>query len=76
MTEKKITVALLSGGISSERDVSITSGNQVFEALDKVNKQKFDQKIIGLEKTNYKKESSPSFENKSEDSERIVQVTK
>ena len=35
MTEKKITVALLSGGISSERKVSIDSGNQVYEALDK-----------------------------------------
>lgn len=35
MTEKKLTVALLSGGISSEREVSIKSGNQVFEALDK-----------------------------------------
>jgi D-alanine-D-alanine ligase len=32
---KKITVALLSGGISSERKVSIKSGNQVFKALDK-----------------------------------------
>jgi D-alanine-D-alanine ligase len=31
---KKLTLALLSGGISSERDVSIASGNQVFEALD------------------------------------------
>ncbi|CAB5133636.1 D-alanine--D-alanine ligase (EC [Olavius algarvensis associated proteobacterium Delta 3] len=31
----KLTVALLSGGISSEREVSINSGNQVFEALDK-----------------------------------------
>lgn len=31
----KITVALLSGGISSERDVSIKSGDQVFEFLDK-----------------------------------------
>jgi D-alanine-D-alanine ligase len=35
MTIKKLTVALLSGGISSEREVSIKSGNQVFEALDK-----------------------------------------
>jgi D-alanine-D-alanine ligase len=33
---KKITVALLSGGISSERKVSIKSGNQVFNALDKI----------------------------------------
>ncbi|MDX9817909.1 MAG: D-alanine--D-alanine ligase [Desulfococcus multivorans] len=32
---KKLTIALLSGGISSERDVSLKSGNQVFEALDK-----------------------------------------
>jgi D-alanine-D-alanine ligase len=31
----KLKVALLSGGISSERDVSIKSGNQVYEALDK-----------------------------------------
>lgn len=32
---KKLRLALLSGGISSEREVSINSGNQVFEALDK-----------------------------------------
>jgi len=32
---KKLTVALLSGGISSEREVSLNSGNQVHEALDK-----------------------------------------
>ena len=32
---KKITVALLSGGISSEREVSKKSGDQVFDALDK-----------------------------------------
>jgi len=31
---KKLTLALLSGGTSSERDVSIASGNQVYEALD------------------------------------------
>ncbi len=31
---KKLTIALLSGGISSEREVSINSGNQVYEALD------------------------------------------
>jgi D-alanine-D-alanine ligase len=31
----KITVALLSGGISSEREVSLNSGNQVYDALDK-----------------------------------------
>lgn len=30
----KQTIALLSGGISSEREVSIASGNQVYEALD------------------------------------------
>jgi D-alanine-D-alanine ligase len=30
----KLNLALLSGGISSEREVSINSGNQVFEALD------------------------------------------
>jgi len=32
---KKLRIALLSGGISSERDVSLNSGRQVFEALDK-----------------------------------------
>ena len=32
---KKLTVALLAGGISSEREVSLQSGDQVFEALDK-----------------------------------------
>lgn len=32
---KKTTLALLSGGASSEREVSINGGNQVFEALDK-----------------------------------------
>ena len=32
---KKLTLALLYGGISSEREVSINSGNQVFDALDK-----------------------------------------
>jgi D-alanine-D-alanine ligase len=31
---KKLTIALLSGGISSEREVSISSGDQVYEALD------------------------------------------
>jgi D-alanine-D-alanine ligase len=31
----KRVIALLSGGISSEREVSLSSGNQVFEALDK-----------------------------------------
>ncbi len=32
---KKIRLALLSGGISSEREVSLNSGKQVLEALDK-----------------------------------------
>ena len=32
---QKLTIALLSGGISSEREVSLNSGKQVFEALDK-----------------------------------------
>ncbi len=32
---KKIRLALLSGGISSEREVSLSSGKQVFDALDK-----------------------------------------
>ena len=36
---KKLTLALLYGGISSEREVSINSGNQVYEALDK---EKYD----------------------------------
>ena len=36
---KKLTVALLSGGISSEREVSLNSGKQVYEALDK---EKYD----------------------------------
>jgi D-alanine-D-alanine ligase len=36
---KKTRVALLSGGVSSERAVSLESGNQVFAALDK---QKYD----------------------------------
>ena len=31
----KISLALLSGGVSSERQVSLNSGSQVFEALDK-----------------------------------------
>ncbi|MEN8245935.1 MAG: D-alanine--D-alanine ligase [Thermodesulfobacteriota bacterium] len=31
----KLNLALLSGGISSEREVSLNSGDQVFEALDK-----------------------------------------
>lgn len=36
---KKMTIALLSGGISSEREVSLNSGDQVYEAL---NKEKYD----------------------------------
>jgi len=32
---KKLSIALISGGISSEREVSINSGKQVYEALDK-----------------------------------------
>ena len=32
---KKLNLALLSGGISSEREVSLHSGEQVYEALDK-----------------------------------------
>ncbi len=35
----KLRVALLSGGISSEREVSLNSGKQVYEALDK---EKYD----------------------------------
>jgi D-alanine-D-alanine ligase len=35
METKKLTLALLSGGKSAERDVSLASGDQVFEALDK-----------------------------------------
>lgn len=35
----RLTVALLSGGVSSERDVSLKSGQQVYEALDK---EKYD----------------------------------
>ncbi len=31
----KLTIALLAGGTSSEREVSLNSGRQVFEALDK-----------------------------------------
>jgi D-alanine-D-alanine ligase len=31
----KLTVALLSGGVSSEREVSLSGGAQVYEALDK-----------------------------------------
>ena len=36
---QKLTLALLSGGISSEREVSLNSGKQVYEALDK---EKYD----------------------------------
>ncbi len=32
---KKLTIALLMGGASSEREVSLKSGNQVYNALDK-----------------------------------------
>ncbi|WP_321493457.1 D-alanine--D-alanine ligase [uncultured Desulfobacter sp.] len=38
---KKIRLALLSGGVSTEREVSLNSGNQVFAALDK---EKYDIK--------------------------------
>ncbi|UCD80739.1 MAG: D-alanine--D-alanine ligase [Desulfobacterales bacterium] len=43
---KKLTVALLAGGISSEREVSLHSGEQVYEALDKnkYNIVKYDPK--------------------------------
>jgi D-alanine-D-alanine ligase len=43
---KKLTIALLSGGISSEREVSIASGNQVYDALDhnKYNVIRYDPK--------------------------------
>jgi D-alanine-D-alanine ligase len=33
--QKRITVALLSGGTSTEREVSLASGSQVYDALDK-----------------------------------------
>ena len=32
---EKMTIALLAGGVSSEREVSLNSGDQVYEALDK-----------------------------------------
>ena len=35
MEQKKMTVALLAGGKSAEREVSLKSGEQVFRALDK-----------------------------------------
>jgi len=38
---KKIRLALLSGGVSTEREVSLNSGDQVFDALDK---EKYDIK--------------------------------
>ena len=43
---EKLTIALLSGGISSEREVSISSGDQVYEALDhnKYNIIRYDPK--------------------------------
>ena len=43
---KKLTLALISGGISSEREVSLNSGNQVYEALDKAkyNIMRYDPK--------------------------------
>ncbi len=42
----KKNIALLSGGISSERQVSLSSGEQVFQALDKekYNVQRYDTK--------------------------------
>jgi D-alanine-D-alanine ligase len=44
---KKINLALLSGGISSEREVSLNSGNQVYDALDKekYNIMRYDPKV-------------------------------
>jgi D-alanine-D-alanine ligase len=43
---KKLNLALLSGGVSSEREVSISSGGQVYEALnkEKYNILKYDPK--------------------------------
>ncbi|MFC1886618.1 D-alanine--D-alanine ligase [Thermodesulfobacteriota bacterium] len=43
---KKLTIALLSGGISSEREVSLDGGDQVFEALsrDKFRVIRYDPK--------------------------------
>lgn len=35
MIEKKIKIALLSGGISGEREISLKTGGKIFEALDK-----------------------------------------
>ncbi len=44
--KKKINVALLSGGRSSEREVSLSGGDQVYEALDKTryNIRRYDPK--------------------------------
>lgn len=44
---KKLTVALLSGGVSSEREVSLHGGDQIFEALDreKYNVIRYDPKF-------------------------------
>ncbi len=44
---EKIRLALLSGGVSTEREVSLNSGNQVFEALDKkkYDIQRYDPKF-------------------------------
>ena len=36
METKKLTIALLAGGKSAEREVSLESGEQVFRALDKL----------------------------------------
>lgn len=43
---KKIEVALLSGGVSAERDISISSGDEVMNALnkDKFNVHRYDPK--------------------------------
>ncbi len=43
---KKINIALLSGGISTEREVSLNGGEQVYSALDKekYNVEKYDPK--------------------------------
>jgi len=43
----KTKIALLSGGISGEREVSINTGNQIFEALDKEKYEvfRYDPKI-------------------------------
>jgi D-alanine-D-alanine ligase len=44
---KKINLALISGGISSEREVSLNSGNQVYDALnkEKYNIIRYDPKV-------------------------------